>query len=336
MSLDQNRSSEQNEINEETASAKLFELGLDSNTENVATVIKLMKCAQHPQGYEDILKTLNNPDALKAAMQAKGIKSIVHSEGQTLWDHTELSIKLIDAMNLSPEDKKKLKLIMLYHDLGKTEVWNNEKNTEATAKKLKKGELHLSMIGHAEAQTDAIKKGFESNGVKGRDLDVSMTVVLNHMKTSLLEQDPKKTVSLVDTFGANEEERKQTLRLLCAALEADGNSTEHLDLKEDGSLVASKNEKKLEINFDAVWAKYEEGLKLINAQKEQEGKKAAEGNIEQELFGMKLSDYLIKVRGVKPGPDMGKATKTIKGLLAANKDMPKDKLKELIDGTELA
>jgi hypothetical protein len=103
-------------------------------------------------------------------------------------------------MQIPNEIKKDLKLIMEYHDLGKTISWQQENNIEQTQKKLEKGELHQAMIGHQKEKLIEIESGFKSNGIDGQKLKIFMTVVSNHMNTSLLEQDPKKTVKLFETF----------------------------------------------------------------------------------------------------------------------------------------
>ena len=102
----------------------------------------------------------------------------------------------------------------------------------------------------------------------------------------------------------SDEERKEVVRLLTLALQIDGNATQHIDLV-DGELKFSKNETKTQLNFDAVWKKYEEGKQLIQKAKEKEAKKKADAEYEKQIFGGKLSDYLIKERGLAPGKAMG-------------------------------
>jgi len=316
------------------ASKELAELGLEANRENVEAAVSQMRTGQHPEGYEAVVDSLGDPERLKEEMGRLGVKSIVHSEGRSVWDHAKAALTEIGDMDMSEDLKRDLKLIMLYHDLGKTEVADNAENTEATKKKVAKGELHRSMIGHAEAKNDEMRRGLAANGVEGARLERFMTVIANHMKTSLIEQDPKKTVKLFESFGKDEAERQETVRLLTAALQADGNATEHVDLVE-GELKYSKNEKKLALDFGAVWGKYEEGRKLVQTDQDKDAKKKADDELEKSIFGMKLSEYLTAQRGVQPGPAMGKAMGKIKGVLAKNKGLAPEEVKKLIDSMEL-
>lgn len=319
---------------EARASRELAELGLEANRENIEAAVSQMRTSQHPEGCSDVVDSLDDPDKLKEAMTRLNVRSIIHSEGRTVWDHARASLQEIDASDMPDILKGDLKLIMLYHDLGKTEVADNPENTEATQKKLAKGELHRSMIGHAEAKNEEMRQGLQANGVEGGRLERFMTVIVNHMKTSLLEQDPKKTVKLFESFGQDDAERQEIVRLLTAALQADGNATEHIDLV-DGELKYSKNEKKLALDFDAVWKKYEEGRKLIAAEQEKEAKKRADDEQERSIFGMKLSEYLTAQRGIPPGPAMGKAMGKVKGILAKNKGLAPEEIRKIIDGLEL-
>ena len=72
-------------------------------------------------------------------------------------------------------------------------------------------------------------------------------------------------------------------------------------------------------------------------QQEEEKKKKQEAEVafEVSVFGKKLSDYLVQDRGIKPGPEMGKAVGKIKGLIAVNKDKAPDEIKNIIDGLEI-
>lgn len=282
------------------ARKELLELGFEASNENIENVIAQQNTAQHPAGFDEVLDKLEDPDALRTAMQEKGVTSIVHTEGRTVWDHARLAITQIDAMDVPDAEKHTLKIIMLFHDLGKSEVAGNEENTTSTQEKVAKGELHQSMIGHAEAKQDEIRAGLAANGLDGQLLDLAMTVIQNHMKTSLLEQHPKQTVKLFDTFGTNEEERRRIVELLTRVLQVDGNATERIDLQ-DGELRYSKNEKKLELNFEAVWAKYEEGRTLLAAEDEKKKKAEAEKATEITVFGKPLSEYSALTAALRPG-----------------------------------
>jgi len=325
---------EQEKDLEVRANQELYDLGLETSKENIEAFKELAAARQLPEGYDEIVDNLDNPGKLKEAMEEKGIKTIIHSEGPTVWDHTRLAIEKVKEMDLSDEEEKDLKILMLYHDLGKPEVWQNEQNSKGTEKKLEKGVLQQMMIGHADAAHDKIRQGFEANGISGDKLDRFMTVVANHMKTSFLEQDPKKTIEQVNSFGSSEEQRKEAAKMLAAVLKVDGDASEHVDLI-DGELKFSKNEHKKEISFETVWKKYEEGQEIVKKEQEKQKAKEAEAEFEQSVFGGKLSDYLIKERRIKPGPEMGKAMGKIKGLLKRHKDQASEDIKKIIDGIEL-
>jgi hypothetical protein len=314
----------------ESATRELQELGIEARPENIETVLELQRARQHPDGFEDVTAALGSPDELKRLMQEKGLTSIIHSEGPALWDHVRLALEDIEKQDLPPERKTELKLAMLYHDLGKTTAVHNETNVAQTKKKLAKGELHQSAIGHATERLPDIAAGLRANGADGEQLKTLMTVLENHMNTSLLEQDPKKTVKLLDGFGANNGEIRRAVELLAAVLQADGNATEHVDLV-DGELRYSKNEKKLKLNADAVWAKFEEGRQLLHDEEEKKLTQTAEEHHEIEILGMRLSDYLRQVRDMKPGPDLGKAISAVKNTIRANADKTPTEIKGLID-----
>jgi hypothetical protein len=325
---------EQEKDLEVRANQELYDLGLETSKENIEAFKELAATRQLPEGYDEIVDNLDNPEKLKEAMEEKEIKTIIHSEGPTVWDHTRLAIEKVKEMDLSDEEEKDLKILMLYHDLGKPEVWQNEQNSTGTKKKLEKGVLQQMMIFHDRAAHDKIRQGFEVNGITGDKLDKFMTVVENHMKTSFLDQDPKITVKQVDSFGASEEQRKEVAKMLVAALGLDSEASERVDLV-DGELKFSKNEHKKEISFDKIWKKYEEGQKMMEKEQEKQKAKQVEAEFEKSIFNGKLSDYLIKERGVKPGKEMGKIIGKVKGLLKKNRDKSPEEIRKIIDQTEL-
>jgi hypothetical protein len=223
---------------------------------------------------------------------------------------------------------------MLFHDLGKTVSCQTEKNIEQTKKKLEKGELYQAMIGHHQEKLNVIEAGFKANGVDDRKLKMFMLVIKNHMNTSILEQDPRKTVKLFEELGDNEEERREVVRLLTFVLQADGNATQHIKLI-DGDLRYSKNEKKTQFDFDGVWKKYEDGKKIIQQEEEKKKKQEADTIQELSIFGKKLSEYLIKDRDIKPGPAMGEALGKVKKIITENQDKAPLQIKKIIDDTDL-
>lgn len=326
---------ETSEINlEEVTKKELSEFDIETSRENIEALMEQQKTQQHPAGYEDLLANLDKPDELKRLMEEKGVNSIVHSEGLTVWNHVKLAIQEIESMDIPDEEKADLKLIMLYHDLGKTTAYQSEKNIEQTEKQLKKGKLHQAMIGHHKERLSDIETGFRANGVDGEKLKIFMIVVENHMNTSLLEQDLKKTVKLFEGFSNNDEERKRVVELLTSVLQVDGNATERIDLVE-GEIKYSKNDKKLKLDFDSVWKKYEEGKKILQREEEKEKKKNMEAELEVSILGKKLSAYLIQDREIKPGPEMGKSIGKIKGIMKKNKNLSPEEIKKIINETEL-
>lgn len=319
---------------QERARQELVDLGLEASAENIEAVAMQLKTSQFPEGYDDILDKLDSPEELKLVMETRGIKSIVHSEGKTVWDHTKLALRQIEGIaGLSDEQRKDLKLIMLYHDCGKTEVYNSDENKTRTRKNLEKGELQQAMINHDKAGLDKIKKGLLVNGVEGGRLEIFMRVIENHMKTSLLEQDPKKTVALFELFGQTDEERKKVVELLTLVLQVDGNATERINLV-DGQLKYSKNEKKLKLNFEEVWGKYEQGKEMIKQEQERQKKQQEEKKFEESILGESIPSYLQK-RGVKPGPEMGRIIGRIRGVISQNKDKNPSEIKAIIDAMEI-
>lgn len=317
----------------EAMGKELLELGIEALPENISAAVEQKNTRQHPEGFEEIFASLDNPNELKRLMLEKGIKSIIHSEGTSVWDHARKAIEEAGS-ECSEEVKKDLKLIMLYHDLGKTVVYGSEQNVAQTQKKLAKGELGQSMIGHPKERLQDIEAGLRVNGVDSRRLKIFMTVIENHMNTSLLEQDVRKTVKLFETFGTDDEEREQVVRLLTMVLQLDGNATESISLV-DGELKYSKNEKKLKLDFDSVWNKYKEGKQALRDEADKKAAQEAEAAFEFSIFGKKLPDYVKQDRGVKPGPDMGKAIGKVKALIAARKGDSPEEIKKLIDAMSL-
>jgi len=323
----------QREAMKARAEADLGALGIESRPEHVSAIREMMMTSNFPDGYEDIVAKLGNPDELKQAMEARGISSIVHSESANVWEHSKLAIREIDNMGIPEERKKELRLVMLYHDLGKTTSWRSEQNQTATNKHLEAGELHRGMIKHPEENLDRIRAGLAAGGIDESRLDILITVIKNHMQTSLAEQDPKKTVKTLETFGTNDEQRKEALTILVQVLEADGEATEKVEIK-DGHLVSTKNAKKLALNADQIWEKYLQGQKMIKEAAEADLKKKKDEEFEQTIFGMKLSQYLVS-RGVKQGPGMGTAIGTVKRLIRENQSKTPEEIKILIDSQQL-
>jgi len=319
---------------ESQARKELVELGLETNRENIEAVVDQMSTRQIQEGYEDLIEAMDNPEELKAKMEEKGIKRIVHAEGLTVWDHVKATMAEVEKLGLPEEEDKDLKILMLYHDLGKTEAAVSEESQTASKKALKKGRLFTYMMRHASLRGDDITRGLEANGIKGRKLEIFQQVIGHHMETSLLEQDPKKTFNLFSEFGDTDEDRKEVVALLVQVLHVDGEATQQVELV-DGELKYSKNEKKQRLDLPAAWKEYEKGEKIIAAEKAKAEKKAAADKLEKEIFGTKLSVYLIENRGVKQGPEVGKAIGKVKGIIAKNRGKSPQEIREIVDSTEI-
>lgn len=323
---------------EKFAKQELKTFGLQETPENFHNVMAQKRTLQIPKGAVEIFEYLDNPKKLEAVMKKSKIIKIVHSEGPTVWDHTRAALEDIEKnKNLSKEEKEDLKLIMFYHDLGKTTAADKKENLALSEKNLKKGAIQMNMKGHETEQLDEIKKGLESNfkdvNQAKKKIDLFMTVIINHMNTSLMEMKEDKVIAAFEEFGKNEEERKQVVKLLAEVLNIDGNATEHA-LLEDDKLVFGKNEKKVNISFDNLWGRYEAALKADKIAKEKAAAKNQQEEFEKEVFGMKLSDYLIKERKIKPGPDFGKAMGKVKGLIAKSKGKSAEEIKTIIDAAK--
>ncbi len=304
--------------------------------ENQELMERQMNVRQHPEGYDDILKEANNEEGLKNLMVEKGIKKIVHSEGLTVWDHTKKALELLESRDdIAEEKKKELRLLIFYHDLGKISASRKEENKKETEKQIGKGVLNCVMRGHHREGLDAIREGMIANDVDGEDLKIYMNVIENHMNTSLLEQGPKKLVKLFENFGDTEDERRRVVDLLSLVLEVDGSATENITMKDNGELLYSKNEKKLKINSDDLWEKYEEGKKMIGEEERLEEEKAKQKELEEEIFPGGVAKYLAEERGVPKGKNFGEAMKRTKEEVQKNKNLSPEKIREIIDALDV-
>ncbi|MDO8581381.1 MAG: hypothetical protein Q7S16_00740 [bacterium] len=321
-------SDEQREKINRDAERDLAELGIESRPEHIEAVRAMMLTSNFPDGYEDVVQHLRSLGALKHAMEARGINSIIHAEGVTVWDHVKAVIKGVDALDVADNMKHDLRLILLYHDLGKVEVWSSEQNLAATKKHVGKGRLQRAMIGHADARADQMRTGLVSAGVDAKRLEQMMMVIKHHMNTSIPEQDPKKTVKLVQSFGETDADRQEVVQLLSAALYVDGNATEHVELH-GGAFVLSKNQEKTRFDNEVIWKKYQEGLQLLKTEEAAGQQKKQDEEFEKLVLGVKPSEYFVQ-KGIQPGPDMGKAMGRLKKIIADNKDKDPDAIRALI------
>jgi hypothetical protein len=249
------------ELAEVRAEEELLKFGIPTLPENIQAVIDQQKTMQHPEGFEDIA----NPENFKgmaSAMKEKNINHVIHFEGQSTWIHAKLAIRLVEFLKVSEEMKNDLKLIMLYHDLGKTTPGMKERPEvkEIQVKELGKGKLYQVAKGHADERLGDIQKGFEANGITGRKLEIFMYVVKNHMNF-INKMEAKGLTKMFEKFGENDEERKEVAELLAYAQQVDSNATSHAELFEDGEIGSSKVPNTTGFDFDKIWAKYLEGKK---------------------------------------------------------------------------
>ena len=243
---------------EAIASEELLKLGVQSIPENIQAVIDQQKTMQHPAGFEDIVGNMDDYEKLGPAMREKNIKRVIHSEDPSLWIHVKLAMKLADFMPVSEEKKADLKLIMLYHDLGKTTpgMENRPLNRQILEKELKKGKLYQPVAGHAGERLQDVEAGFRANGISGRKLEVFMTVVQNHMETSLAEMPGEKLVKLFEGFGENDAERKEVAELLALTVQLDGNAAIHVQLSDSGEPAVELKDNRTGLDFDKIWTRY--------------------------------------------------------------------------------
>jgi hypothetical protein len=235
-----------------------LELGISPLPENIKAVMDYQKTPQHPKGFEDIVENPNySVGEIASAMKEKRIEQVIHIEGPSVWSHCKGAIKLVELMDI-PEDKRAdLKLIMLYHDLGKTDPGLSEtsESRDIARRELRKGKLYRVTKGHAEEKLSEVEAGFMVNGISGRKLEVFMSIVKNHM-VKLHEINDKKLVELFDGFGGDDEEKKEAAELWAWAMQADSNSTSSIGLTEEGGLKTIKGENTAGAEFGALWQRY--------------------------------------------------------------------------------
>jgi len=251
---------------ETKAEEELLELGLPSLPENIQAVIDQHKTFQHPEGFERIVE-LDSLENVADAMKEENIKRLIHAEGPNLWIHSKFAIKLVEFLDIPEEKKRDLKLIMLYHDLGKTTPGMEERPEiqEIQRKELEKGKLYQVSKGHATERSQDIEAGFMANGISGRKLEVFMDVVKSHMGNHLSEMSGLELVKLFEPFGRNDDERKETAELLAFTIQVDGNACSQIELCPDGQLQSPKKVNTTGEDFDKIWAKYIDSKKESGA-----------------------------------------------------------------------
>lgn len=248
---------------EEKASEELLKVGLLSIPENIQAVIDQQKAMQHPEGFRSLTHGTGSLEEFGTAMKEKGIKQVIHAEGPNLWNHVMLGIKLVDFVNIPEEKKTDVKLIMLYHDLGKTTsgMADRQINRQILSKELGKGKLYQPTAGHAAERSQDIENGFKANGISGRKLEVFMTVVKSHMETSLSEMSGPKLVKLFESFGGDDDERKKVAELLALVVQIDSNSGLRFELDANNDAALFLKDNRTSVDFDKIWERYLEAKK---------------------------------------------------------------------------
>ncbi|MEI6296609.1 MAG: hypothetical protein WCO84_03105 [bacterium] len=333
---------------------RLAELNKDIKTENEKIALeneKNKKEGKKPNKTKDELKTI----------------SVAHSEGITVWDHVKTGLNNIEEMDIPSDEKKKMKILFLYHDLGKNIVTNYDANKKGTEEESKKGKIIKTMRGHAEVyKKDSteetydvgkkVKEGFIANGIDKDEVKIFMKVVNAHMKDAndfknleitKEEVEDKSKESLknikdkqnkrenifkyIDKLATSDEERIKIVSSLFKILDVDGNATGHLELIGD-ELKQSKNEKKTSINFDEVWSVYS-GIKE-EKRKEAEKKEAYDVKI-KDIFPEGLNEYRSKM-GITEGKKIGMVNKLIDGIVNnnpnANREFVDIEVKKALEG----
>jgi len=250
------------ETPEEKAAEELSDFGLQAIPENIKVVLALQATRQHPEGFQKTAAS-DSLDEVKRTMEENEIKRFVHAEGPYLWTHCRAALKAVDFLDIPADKKEDLKLIMLYHDFGKTseELYKRKTVGEVQKKELKRGKLYRVAMGHASEKLPEIKAGFKANGILGRKLDIFMLVVENHMETSLPDMSGPKLVKLFEKFGKTDEERKEVAELLMLAVKADSRATLNIDLKENGEISPVMKNNWTGLDFDKIWQRYQEARK---------------------------------------------------------------------------
>jgi len=250
---------------EKEARTELSAFGLLETPENIRAVIEQRNTKQHPDGFEDIFQNINDDEYLKKRMAERGISSIMHAEGDTVWNHVKLAMIHASEEEQNAEERRDLALIMLYHDLGKTAVRDTEENkTVSQERLLKHGDLVQTMRGHDEARKEDIEKGILSNEIPREKAVLFSKLIENHMKQDAFKDcAPKKLAKIIQTFGEDDSERKSSLLLLLKIFKTDSGATRVVELV-DGEI--QRHPKVPYTDMGAIWEKYEEGKRQLASQ----------------------------------------------------------------------
>lgn len=315
---------------EQQIAQELAELEIPVIPENIAAALAQKAVPQHPKEFSEVIQNLSDRTALKANMIEFNIVSIIHSEGTTVWDHVKRSIQEVDSLAVDTSLALRLKILMLYHDFGKTIVADSPINTKATQKRLlNRRSLHAAMLGHERNGFDVMKAGLIANGLDEETVHDFLTIIRHHMNTGLATQNPLKTVEQIDSFAATDAKRQEITQLLAWVLQVDGAATEHIDL-EDGELHITNNERKAAVTFEAIWAQYQRGKELQLQQDALAVRQQEDARFQRQVLGSDMQTYL-RTRGIAEGPALTTAVRKLRMFIIEHRTTVPDVLKQKID-----
>ncbi len=324
----------------------LERFGLEVSPSNLEALRLQAEIRQIPVEEADIAKALEQHhhdrsdktarQALAEAMRKADVTTIMHAEGLTVGDHVAAVLAAAEALpDLSEEDRRDLRLLVLYHDLGKAEVATSKKNLDQNNKQRAKGRLVVSMMGHADPgqipdSWPRIEAGLRVNGVSDEALPRYLKVIEKHMEflakitpefltkinpNDESQPDPKAVKQLYDfihQLGSTDEERRWVFEKLNLLEHADATGTFEALLTEAGSVELRPKSISENPNgtLTILWARYEGEVKRV-ARAE-----AVKATIVEVLVGQSMGDYLALL-GIPRGPEMGAAQRRIEAVVGA-------------------
>ena len=252
----------------ESIRQELIELGIEANESNLEAARFFKDTPQLPEEFGDknfkgIIGVISNSEGINIEelgrqMKEASIKKITHAEGGTVWDHVKKTIEVASAMDISEEEKRALKIALLFHDYGKNEAANTDVNKKATDKALGKGELKISMIGHAGLGLEKVREGLEANNISEKDLEEWRQVIENHMLPFAESPDEVKIARFVNSLGADAD---SILRKITLLIEADQRGTLKAILSPDGKCNVESDYN----NFELFAEKIKKNLELMKS-----------------------------------------------------------------------
>jgi hypothetical protein len=293
------------------------------NPVNRKHIARLKRTSQHPAGYESIVSHMGSAN-LPEIMAKENVSKIIHLEGPTVWEHTLKTIDVVDEIGLSPEKADELRIIMLYHDVGKPSVIDRPENIKLTEKRKAEGKLLQACIGHADENLDLAREGFRENGIPEEKIEPYVNIIKNHMLIHRLDKIKDKDITLaVMSLGRTDEERRKNLELLEIVSLCDGRGT--LKVEIDNGNVKYGNSV-LPFDKERMWETYREGKKKIEDQREKERLRVKV----KEVFGKEKPGHYFMSLGFE-GPEIGKVMKKVERMVEDKHSLPPEEIKKQID-----